>query len=79
MMSSSIVIEKHMASFMQEFALIIPKKRKELEWVRNQSIAFDLDTWPESFITISGFREEFINIQCEGLLRNDFKKENFGQ
>jgi len=35
MMSSWIVIEKHMASFMQEFALIIPTKRNELEWVRN--------------------------------------------
>ena len=44
-----------------------------------QSIAFDVDTLPESFITISGFREEFIAIQCESLLRNAFKKENLGQ
>jgi len=63
---------------MQEFALIIPKKGKEFG-MGAQSIAFDVDTLPESFITISGFREEFIAIQCESLLRNAFKKENLGQ
>jgi len=38
--------------------LIIPKKAKELEWVRNP-FAFDVDTLPESCQTISGFQEEF--------------------
>jgi len=46
--------------------LINPKKAKELEWVRNPS-AFDVDTLLESCQTISGFQEEFIDIQCDSL------------
>jgi len=46
--------------------LIIPKKVKELEGLRNPS-AFDVDTLPESCQTISGFQEEFIDIQCDSL------------
>jgi len=62
----------------KSFILIISKKAKELEWVRN-SFGFDVDTLPESCETISGFQEEFIDIQCDSLLRNTFKKENLGK
>ena len=58
--------------------LINPKKAKELEWVRNP-FAFDVDTLSESYQTIFGFQEEFIDIQCDSLLRNAFKKENLVQ
>ena len=51
-----LVINKHLASLIQEFDF--PKKAKELEWVRNPS-AFDVDTLPENCQTISGFQEEF--------------------
>jgi len=67
-----------LASLIQEFDLIIPKKAKESEVVRHP-FAFDVDTLPESCKTISGFQEEFIDIQCDSLLRNAFKKENLGQ
>jgi len=75
MMSSSL---KHLASLIQEFDLIIPKKAKESEEVRHL-FAFDVDTFPESCETIFGFQEEFIDIQCDSLLRNALKKENLCQ
>jgi len=59
-----LVINKHLASLIQQFDY--PKKAKELEWVRNP-FAFDVDTLPESCQTISGFQEEFIDIQCDSL------------
>ena len=59
-----LVINKHLASLIQQFDY--PKKAKELEWVRNP-FAFDVDTLPESCQTISGFQEEFIDIQCHSL------------
>jgi len=67
-----------LASLIQEFDLIIPKKAKKFQWVRNP-FAFDVDTLPESCQTISECQEEFIDIQCDSLLRNTFKKENLVQ
>jgi len=67
-----------LASLIQEFDLIIPKKAKESEGMRHP-FAFDVDTLPESCQTISGFQEEFIDIQCDSLLRNAFIIENLGQ
>ena len=71
-----LVIKKHLVWLIQQFDLI-PKKAKELEWVRNP-FAFDVDTLPESCQAISGLQEEFIDVQCDSLLRNAFKKENLG-
>jgi len=73
-----LVIKKHLASLTQDFDLIIPKKAKELEGVCHP-FAFNVDTMSESCQTISGFKEEFIDIQCDSLLRNAFKKVNLGQ
>ena len=73
-----LVIEKHLALLIQEFDLIISKKAKEWEWVRNL-FATDVDTLSESCQTISGFQEKFIDIQCDCLLRNAFTNKNLGQ
>jgi len=72
-LSNSIWLHRY-----KSFILIISKKAKELEWVRNP-FGFYVDTLPESCETISGFQEEFIDIQCDSLLRNAFKKENLGK
>ena len=68
-----IVIERHLTSLIQEFNLIIPKNANDLEWVRNP-FAIDVDTLPESYQSIVGFQEEFIDIQCDNVLINCFKK-----
>ena len=72
-----IVIERHLTSLIQEFNLIIPKNANDLEWVRNP-FAIDVDTLPESYQSIVGFQEEFIDIQCDNVLINYFKKETLG-
>jgi len=73
-----IVIKKHLASLIQEFDLIIPKKATELEWVGN-SFSFDVDTLLKSCQTVYGFQEEFVDIQCDSSLRNSFEKGNLGR
>ena len=73
-----IVMKRHLASLIQEFDLIIPQRAKELEWVRNP-FAVDVDALLESCQSITGFKEEFIDIQCDSLLKNIFEKRKLGQ
>ena len=67
-----------LASLIQEFDVIISQRAKELEWVHNP-FAVDVDELPESFQSITGFEEEFIDIQCDSSLKNIFEKEKLGQ
>ena len=68
-----VVMKRHLASLIQEFDLIIPQRAKELEWVRNP-FAVDVDALPESCQSITGFEEEFIDIQYDNSLKNIFNK-----
>ena len=58
-----IVMKRYLDSLIQKFDLNIPQRGKELEWVHNP-FAVDVDALPESCQNITGFEEEFINIQC---------------
>ena len=59
-----IVMKRHLASLIQEFDRIIPQRAKELKGVRNP-FAVNVDALPDGFQSISGFKEEFIDIQCD--------------
>ena len=73
-----IVMKWYLASLIQEFDLIIPQRAKELEWVHNP-FAVDIDALPESCQSITRFKEEFIDIQCDSSSKNIFKKGKLSQ
>ena len=72
-----IVMKRYLTSLIKEFDLIISQMAKELKWACN-TFAVDVDALPENCQSVTGFEEEFIDIQCDSSLKNIFATGKLG-